>query len=1302
MASLQEVATIDGSIEEPETENSQTKNQPEKTDNVANATKPSKKSALLEGHREAGLFEKMAEARAEGDEGRVQVIRKVLAAMQDRVDGGDLYIPEELAAKQSVSEEELEQEIALQLGRTEQIDPPGMPKPQKGASEVNTIRLHGRAGSYRPEIIEEMSGWRYALISQIEEKTRQDFRMLRVEVFEPPSTGLSDVEECRKRGIPFPNGGEEAERAQNVGLGSWQMTEVYHRLKAFARETNRLMFYTEPKAADGSYTLSMMDWEAGLALAKNDLGNMHYMHVLLSGVGTFGHGEDHRPDFEEVHYEAMSSFGLMSRVEELIGHGPYAEEDPDGDGRIIVDGGTIKIPAPQQEGTEKALESQFRLITHAEDLKAVRNSEEPFEALKSVLREAGVVKGTTYPISRSRLWSVIDRFWAEAERLEENGSEGALDQLLEDYQDAALFIERLLLKTERTGKSAILLSKEDQLKIPTSKDEGIGLFGGTYLRGCYQNDERPPEPPGPKSLELTPPAGRQAVPKRERLELRVPGPNSGRFEWATHEKLRQAHGLSPNRTEELPVYGEDKGFVAHAFTGESPGSASSTEMGPAQFHIRGNWQPYQCLKPGGVGRLFRHEEKTLEEIARKLQTPQGIAEVTSRKVARQRQEILSGSEEEVGQDQDLLSAALTSGLLWSKSGDLVSQIEGDRPPIGESQVNTLSSVKARIEKVVAAHVDNFVIGACATRTVGYIHHACEDSMELLRRRWSVQEKATCDPSSIAIPKRITSMMNADDDGDLISGLSAIVAGPGTGDGSQQLRKVIMIFRYPCVDEPIFMAVPPSVETPFDPRTQEEADRFGRIIEIFQPVIKSDEPDLHSDEITLATPIASWRLSGSGAKEAVSKTKISGQITQESSFRFVKRGKGINSTGALTRHLERFFELAWKAQAETQTRDKSHLQPGEQGTYEKAVPKFLARAAGVSVQAEEQITAMKYETGGEDPDMPPLVLGGGGTGDPFLHADDDHVRGEVFPLEHHNLAGSIRTIRSRRFLQEKTSLQQLFEGEISQRLPGQSRRSQMIRAHFAEGRGIEKVIGTFEAIGDDPGLVRSRISTSEETDPDHVALAKQAFELWSSSWSTLSGRMTKRLSQAQTDRQRQAITEEMNQKMTAQSRAIRGLMRWVGNSLDGASLREAISQQLSAPGTDPEYRDQDRQPVSPAAALALADGRIGEMLPLPGAKYRPPQPDGTVAIVFTKGQDLAGEESLFGADVLEPIEGKSGFKDEPSGADASGLHEGLFRATSGHAEGEQVRLFSDNEVPDVLRGPVRLVPVSKRRAALVKR
>jgi hypothetical protein len=1328
MSTLKEKARGDvGSLtseESSQKESPQEENSPEKNSGAE------KKESLANVHQETGLLESLAGAKAEGEEKKVEELQRLLARMRDRLGEGGLFLPREVVAPEDHSEEEIASALSAQLGRTEPIDPPGLPKEEKGAGQVNTYRLRGRPEDWEAAKCEEMSGMRYALGPAIEHLTGTGLRACRIEVFEPKATGLHDPDVAEEKGVPFPQGKEEWTTASEVGLGGWQLTKIYERLKAFMADTGRLMYYTEPKGADGTYTVSAMDWQLGVALAKGDVGQMHYISTTLSGVGTFGYGEDHEPDYEEeVFYKALAPEEI-SPVEELIGHGLYAKTE-NGEETLIVDGGSIKVPAPQQESAEKALESQFRLITHYEDLAGVSSQgessreessqeESSQEALRHVFEEAGVAKGTTYPIRRRRLWAAVEGFYAECEELQEQGETEVLDARLQRYLGAALLIERLLLRTERTGNSAILLAREDQLKIPTSRDEGTGLFVGTYLRGTAERSamERPQEKGScegsEEKIRVTPPTGSGPVPDQDRLETWMPGPHTGEFQWASHEKVRRAHGLSPNRTGELPVY---EG-TAHAFTGESPGRVASGSMGPAQFRISGNWQPFQCLKPGGIRRLFDHEEKCLEEIASKMKMPQGIAELTSEEVARKRKNITEGRREEgrgegddetVRQGQDLLSSALLSGLISAKTDDYAAGLAGEEAALGESRVQTVGPVKSRIGRVVASRIDNFVLRGCGTESYGYIHHACENSMELLRRRWSIFEKATCDPSSIAVPKRITSMMNADDDGDLISGLSAIVAGPGGGSPRQQLRKITMLWRYPCVDEPIFMASPPSVETPFDPRTEEEARRFGRIIEVFQPVVRSGEPDLHSDQVTIATPISSWRLSDQGAKESVQKQKISEEITPESAFRFIKRGKSINATGRLTRRLERFFDLAWMAERESRKQGKG-VSPCN---YSQALPRYLRRARVVSVACEEQITAFQSETGGADPKEPSMALNGGGSADPFGHVDDDHIRDEILPLRHHGLFGRIETCTSRVAGREETSIEELMTAgpdgrrRIDRELSGQSgaggqsRRAMMLRAHFRPDRAMGKVLGAMKDIGSDPGHIRSQLGKETSgADPDQVALADQAIALWREAWSLASGRASSRLSAAQSEAELEAAKRGLKRERTAQSRALRGLMRWVGHQIDRPSLRKAIAEDLKKPGGDSQtgQESSDYQP-SPAAGIALAEGRIGEVMPLAGATYKPAPRDSTVSVVFAKGTDLAGPESIFGLQRMEPQEGTAAFT-EPDTEAETGLHEGVFE--TGGPKGNRVKLFADEAVPEALQGPICLVPLSKRRAALVKR
>jgi len=968
-----------------------------------------------------------------------------------------------------------------------------------------------------------------------------------------------------------------------VQLGEWQRNKVRERATRFFAENNLIPIKADPvSGVDGtpcrSFTIKAMNKDVVKAIAGG-IGEMHYLSSLFSGGGFSGYdkSETPLPKQSEECFHALPPEEITRVTELLVG----ARFDG------IVDGGSPYIPAAGSEGTWRALEGQFRAASFPDRSLQRLRSASTREAALSALENAQISKGTLRPYRRSFIWRRIQRFWQD---LEEAPAAQA-DALYERYADAVNILTKALYREDDT----LILALGDQVKIGSGQEgvpqEGKALITRTFLEGEAQTIDEP----------------------------------TGKVEGKP--VFEPDYSLSPRR-KQMVAY--------HAHSG------SRKRKKPVQFRIIKNPQTFQFMKPSAERPFWEHLKKRTQKTYEKLCTTGGIAELISENEALAREEIENGDGVVVSQDKTLLNLGIQTGAIQMESSAREKALKGELPD--PSEIHMPRQLLGRLDAVLGAHVKRHLLRGLGGEAKSYLHATVENSQKLVRRLWGIgaanylgEEKVIYnrkypfyDQSCCALPEKITSLMNADDDGDLTQGIAAPYAlgddSEESSKGGSRVVKMVEVFRYPCVDAPIYWALPAGTKTPFDAESEEEREAYQDMLAIADPYVPEDEPPVQSDGITIAKAQNMWRLSGSGAKEEIEMERISGEITTESAFSFCERGASLSQAGPLTRDLERFGELARRAKLEAKAADD----PGREKYFEQAVEEFLARGADTQLKTESVLSAFKYHTS-EGFESPPMVPRSQTMNDPLRMGDSENVTRDILPMDYHGEISSIERATGRFASENETSLEGLSgesspaKGSLTENRLTRGCRISRILGHLIETQ-MPKLWEAVKEIDTDPtyfthgsgngGLKKQLTEWYENATEEEAQRVKtesqkcrQAFEVWRKAWQLVIEEQQRLLNEASA-LEKEDLMEELAEERQAISQCLRRYMRAVAKGKRPESLQHAI------------FVDWGQEENTAAAGMALISDRLGEVFPRAEVTYEPSEDPEDTAVVYSH-EDFPG-------------------------------------------------------------------------------
>ncbi len=642
----------------------------------------------------------------------------------------------------------------------------------------------------------------------------------------------------------------------------------------------------------------------------------------------------------------------------------------------------------------------------------------------------------------------------------------------------------------------------------------------------------------------------------------------------------------------------------------------------AQFPgVPGNQQLTQFLDHFGYEKLQQYAHWHISSIAEKFESIEGIAEIASRNTLSRVEEIKAGQGQWQG-GQDLLTDAITGGgVRLDSSQDWIDQLEGD-----DGQVVMTAQVRKRLQGNAASYIGR-AMESLGIDGRAHLHLGCVSDQTYLDYVWpriggkEYVERAEqegpyftplSDPSAVAHPHKVSRLLGADDDGDIVAGIAAIVEVGG------QRRKVVLNWRFPCVDVPALWALPADQYTPWDARTDEEEERYRRIIEVFGPSLKEGEPPIEDAEITLLKASSAYRLAGTGARDAIDAENISKEASEESAWEMVERKRKLNRAGPLTRDLERLGDMMAKA-GERAATHKAH---GQEKAYEatrSVFERIRDEAGATSVGTEIQLIKHKKEVG-QDPVDPTVEWPQIG------YPDGTAVRSSIMPIDYPSRLDSIDYLLKEDAEQGGGVCLEGWQGPR-----GESRHAQLMR-ELAQGP-VQDVVEAFRDIKVDRGpfiqAFRKRKGDyiarfdPEEQDEVEDLLDQEAkgvqmiCEFYRQAWRTVMNEIETLTSQPD-DPERAAEQAEKRQQETAQ--ALSRAMEELSQLFSPMGLAEGIARDWETTRLKTLNNDSTQTAEVPAnttgAGMRLLSGRHGEVLTPVSVETEPIEPGERQAIVYS--------------------------------------------------------------------------------------
>lgn len=623
------------------------------------------------------------------------------------------------------------------------------------------------------------------------------------------------------------------------------------------------------------------------------------------------------------------------------------------------------------------------------------------------------------------------------------------------------------------------------------------------------------------------------------------------------------------------------------------------------YRIIGNPQLSQFLTQDGFELLKEHLREEKEILVEKVRTLPGIAELAGETTARKQKEILHG-DGSYETSMDLLSdAILGGGIRMQSSDDWIAEMQGEK-----GQMCAPQTVINRFQRAAAAYIRRRYMRGLGIYGYGHHHMTCVDDQYVLRELWptkggkryvqNAQEgldeypnTPLADPSAAVHPEPVSGLMGADDDGDIVTGIAANIEIEGL-DGEPMDVKAIMHWRFPCVDVPVIWAVPSNFHTPWDPKDEEEAERHRRIIEIFGPEMREEDPTgketalIEDRQVTMLHASNAMRLAGTGAREEINDESISKDSSEAAAWQMVERKRKLNRAGPLTRDLERLGQIA--AEAHQTYQDAVDMRGPESAIAQnsKHLFKKVHKECGeVSIGTELQLIKHKKET--ERDQVEPRLAW------PQLGYPDAQETRMILSQDYHNQVQGIH------------SLEDLEE----MKLLGGDRHAQALNEILLDGP-MGEIVEALRSIEPDrqPFLkamekrVRDYVEQFPESEKDEVweRLDKQRYgvrtlcEWYRSVWAHEIQKFDQWRAEASN---LEAVEEKIEERTSEIHRALRMAMQTWTKEFSGPGLAWGVYHDWSVQSEDRRTGEMTYN-NSTSAGMRLIEGRMGEVFVSPAS------------------------------------------------------------------------------------------------------
>lgn len=1071
-------------------------------------------------------------------------------------------------------------------------------------------------------------------------------------------------------GIPVPTDDDmlDITRRLEGSVSAWQQEQINQRVADYCIEHDMLPVAAPPMSgtrSNGLAEITVTLADRGLveeicAYEKDgkSLGReqVHYLQVLFSNgdvqtrrwdeptyeIDADGelvqNGTEPRfdavPDYRMMNYLALTAQEL-SPVTELLGIGRFV-----GDGHGLVFSSPMSVDAQM----DAAMDAEAVLLSDEEATRRTRAFNRrrllEYQFRATELSEDNEVlfltKGTLKTLSKSRAAQAAIRFedtfaaiqlelaLSQSDKVRAVQLASSLAAWTARYQPAYKLLQRI---AEAENEVALIV-RGDQIKVNSAKAHGSLVLGqavpefgpllaiGTYLKG-----------------------------------------KAGDFVYVDGDSGTELISYEVNG-----VYSLLSADHADLYAGRHK---------PVQYRVSGNSQVLQLADERVAGPLAHMLDSQIAGVAEMLTTTTGIADLVSEEEGYRRRwleareaAIEAGedveSESETYSELDLLKEALRSGLIRMTSEGMDLMTQGKPVPAGN--VRMPEAIRSRLDALVAARVKR-MLRSMGLVLNGYHHTTGENSVSLMRAIWgleswgvhendgphSAEERAAftsrtapeypfLDNSTCYTPKVVTDLVSADDDGDITWAIACVIMLP-----NGRMIKLVMFGRYPMVDAPVLWALPVGVPTPWDARSADEERVFEAVLTSLDPVIPM-YADLFADEPVLCNSERLVRLSDIGAKagQAEQKKKFVGPVDLKACMQTIRRKWSLNSTGSLTRRLERFAVVIAAARRALHT---GQFDFGEglveihRPTWETALDEYMERADRLKDLLELQLTGFKYDT---ELYAPPVVQLG--EADPFGFTSSRDVALAI-PLNYHRVVKAIR-VTGKRYHRDirDTCLQELSGKAVPFDSMGKEARIlNFVLAGTRDGRGgavrtvvkalvsvkteIQPYLMTLQTRLDqfatDAGLTAYRPSNEVREEARTVMLA---LDMWRTYWREI---MTHRQALIESFEEVEEGYKAAQTWVGHAAEAIRFKMRKVADNVSDEALVLAIynfwkkgfeSLQESVASNRITQEEASIRGNNAASVMALIEGRISDVFEAGRVEVQVTD-KANACYVFTKGADL---------------------------------------------------------------------------------
>lgn len=980
----------------------------------------------------------------------------------------------------------------------------------------------------------------------------------------------------------------------------------HHALPIFSSTESRLnkeLNYVDVRIAPITTALNLLSMD-GTDQAK---GKFSYMNTLFTTAAEY----EGIADYRLVAHVALTP-SEFSRLTRLLGLGPYVGPT----GEAIGDGYGLAFPIhydaekiqnqvmhltgeiiDENEALRRAKflnqknmrDYQFRWAWLKEDRTGAKDGE---EGLWTV---GALAKGTLLPMDRASARQKVKDF-------QDFIASEPYDPTIQPWAETVELLDSILANNQ---VEVVVLVKGDQIKmgkeeVPTAcqSAEGLSFLVGTHLVGAVPDDNPTPEthksPLQAPAHQFLGYAKQHVSSTLLEAEAKYPDQPLG---------LHFAQNTIPVALEELEITYLDG--VAHVVT---PGQKAWSK--PLGFSIQGSSQQIMFLSGDATVDLLRHMNRQVELLAHKCRTPAGIAALVHEAAVRDRQ-ILEHRQGELDAGKvlqplsidrksgDLLNTAIRSNLIRLTPDGYNHWITNGMPEVGELQMPM--PIWRTLNRFIG-HKAKSLLRTFGTQYAGYLNHTCESSLARfvdLNSNWG----PFLSPGVLFLPREVTKHLNADDDGDILSGMAAEVAigeeriyfdtvGRRRFLNTERLALVTLVTRYPQVDAPVLWVAPIQTPSPFRARNAEDEEAYRSFIEIYRP--RTNHPLNNDDIVVLNTTERLVKIQDAGVTEKIDARPITGPPTLDNMIDMVQRKASLNQTGLRTRDLERLLVIRDEIQRKINKDPVGtvHLRP--------ELDDCLLRIAAIQDSIEMELKALKKDvdaSGRVRLDFPnePLIKYDKDGNAYNVGMDTDKAVREMIPLDYHNDLRSVDRIVHG----EHESTGKSIESLVFHGIGGLGKETAVLNLMlkgFApmpeiSGAGIE-LVQTFKGIRTELapwlGDLTKQINNATITDAHRAEADKLSamLQLWRETWRDVLNPDSEI-----------PLTEEEREKLSTSriSSQLRHLMGHYGADASREALMLAIQADWQAKSTG------DNQNVT--GSLALLGSRIGEVFPLGAAMVR---------------------------------------------------------------------------------------------------